>query len=48
MTEQEPSPEIAQMAQTFGITVEEAMMLQEDDIKIEYHPNSGKPYEILS
>lgn len=35
-------------AARLGLTVEEVENLCEGDIKVEYHPKSGKPYEIVS
>lgn len=40
--------DFTQRAAQLGVTFEEARNLREGDIKVEYHPASGKRYQILS
>ena len=40
--------DISQRASDLGITVQEAKDLQEGDVKVLFHPASGKPYEIIT
>ena len=42
------SEEVWKRAERLEITIEDAERLQEGDVKVVYHPSSGKPYEIIS